>query len=236
MAWIGKSQGIFRLHSSDEHCGSYLTIDDAAEILDVPPTALETLPTRDLDGEVLINELDLHGSWGAGNLKSPNKAKEGNVARSLDELIVRKLLQITLPDCQVECQIPFGRKRVDLRFSHGGSSILVEFVGPFHFIPQYQREPTLPLARKREVEDHFRCECVIWPFWIQRCSRNVLAITDKTTDGLASVWSTKALFRDFVFPRSAQIILDLSASFAQYGPMDLDTCMETLILQSLCIR
>jgi hypothetical protein len=218
MAWIGKSQGLFRLHSSDEHCGSFLTIDDAAEILDVPPAALEALPTRDLDGEVLINELDLHRSWGAGKLKSPNKPKQGNVARSFDELIVRELLQITLSDCQVECQIPFGRNRVDLRFSHGGRSILVEFVGPSHFIPQYQRGPTSPLARKREVEDHFGCECIIWPFWIQRCSRNVLAITDKTTDGLASVWSTKALFGDFVFPRSAQIILDLSGQFRAIRP------------------
>jgi len=218
MAWIGRSEGIFRLHSSDENCGSYLTIDDAAEILDVHPDALGALPTTNFDGQMYVSELDLHKSWGAGKLQSPHKPKEGNVARSLDELIVKKLLQITLPGCCVECQIPFGRKWADLRFSYGGRSVFVEFVGPSHFIPQYQREPTSPMARKREVEDHFGCECVIWPFWIQRCSRNVLAITDKTISGLASVWSTKAFCGDFVFPRSAQIIIELSEQFGAVRP------------------
>ena len=135
------------------------------------------------------------------------------MARSLDELIVRKLLQITLSDCHVECQIPFGRKRVDLSFSIDGRRMLVEFVGPSHSIPQYQRGPTSPLARKREVEDHFGCNCIVWPFWIQRRSRNIRAAIDKTTAGLASVWSTKALFGDFAFPTSAQIIIDLTTQF-----------------------
>jgi hypothetical protein len=35
MAWIGRPQGIFRLHDSDAFCGSYLSVADAAEILAV---------------------------------------------------------------------------------------------------------------------------------------------------------------------------------------------------------
>ena len=54
---------------------------------------------------------------------------------------------------------------------------------------------------------------MVWPFWIQRCTRNIRAIIDKKTSGLASVWSTKALFGDFVFPKSAQIIIELSNQF-----------------------
>lgn len=213
MAWIGASQGIFRLHESDRYCGSYLTIDDAAEILEISPQALHALPIRWVDGQPLISELDLHKAWGSGSISSPEKPTEGNAKRSLDELIVRKLLQITLPECQVECQVPFGRKRVDLSFSAASKRFLVEFVGPSHFIPQYQRNPKSPLDRKREVEDHFGCECIVWPFWIQRCSRNILAMTGTNIDGFASVWSTKAFFGDFIFPRSAQIILDLSVRF-----------------------
>ncbi len=64
-----------------------------------------------------------------------------------------------------------------------------------------------------EVEDHFGCECMIWPFWIQRCSRNVLVLLDPSVQGLASVWSTKAFFGDFVFPQSAEIVLDLTTRF-----------------------
>jgi hypothetical protein len=141
MAWIGTPRGIFLLHRSDEYCGSYLTVDDAAEILDVPPTALETLSMKCIDDQRLIDELAIHKAWGSGKIPSPHSPKDGNVARSFDELIVRKLLQITLPGCQVECQIPFGRKRVDLSFSVGSRHVLVEFVGPSHFVPQYGRAP-----------------------------------------------------------------------------------------------
>jgi hypothetical protein len=213
MAWIGTSHGIFRLHDSDQYCGSFLTIEDAAEILEVTTDTLHILPTRLMEGSTFISELELHRAWGSGKIQSPQKPQEGNAKRSLDELIVRKLLQITLPDTRVECQVPFGRKRVDLSFTHQGKVIFVEFVGPSHFIPEYQREPTSPLARKKEVEDHFGAECVIWPFWIQRCARNIYAIIDKKTRGLASVWSTKAFFGDFVFPKSAQIIVELSDQF-----------------------
>ena len=213
MAWIGTSHGIFRLHDSDQYCGSYFTIEDAAEILEVTTDTLRILPTRVIEGSTFLSELELHKAWGSGKIQGPQKPQEGKAKRSFDELIVRKLLQITLPDTSVECQVPFGRKLVDLSFTYQGKVIFVEFVGPSHFIPQYQREPKSPLARKKEVEDHFGAECVVWPFWIQRCARNIHAINDKTICGLASVWSTIAFFGDFVFPRSAQIIVELSNQF-----------------------
>lgn len=207
MAWLGAPQGVFLLHDSDNYCGSFLPIEDAAEILEVKTEALSVMPTKSLNGSTVVSELDLHRALGSGKIESPLRP------RSLDELIIRKLLQVTLPETTVECQAPFGRKRVDISFTHQGKVTFIEFVGPSHFIPQYQREPTSPLARKTEVEDHFGAECVIWPFWIQRCTRNIRAILDKKTSGLASVWGTKALFGDFVFPDSAQIIVELSDQF-----------------------
>jgi hypothetical protein len=213
MAWIGKSQGVFRLHDSDNYCGSYISVPDAAEILEVDRSCLAALPLKTIDDEQFVSELDIHKAWGSGKIQSPQKPQHGTAKRSFDEIIVRKLLQITLPGCLVECQIPFRRKRVDLKVTYDGRCVLLEFVGPSHFIPQYQREPTSPLSRRREVEDHFGFECVIWPYWIQRCSRNVLALLDPSAPGLASVWSTKALFGDFVFPQSAGIIVDLTTRF-----------------------
>jgi hypothetical protein len=129
MAWIGKSHGIFRLHDSDQYCGSFLTIQDAAEILDLNTDELGSLPTRAIEGETFISELELHKAWGSGKIQSPQKPKEGNAKRSLDELIVRKLLQITLPGIPVECQIPFGRKRADLSFTHEGREVVPISVG-----------------------------------------------------------------------------------------------------------
>ena len=73
--------------------------------------------------------------------------------------------------------------------------------------------PASPLARKKEVEDNFGELCVIWPFWIQRCSKNIHSLLAPTVKGIASVWSTKAHFRDFVYPKSAEIIIALSSQF-----------------------
>jgi hypothetical protein len=75
MAWITKSGGVFRLHDSDNHCGSYLTVADAAEILEVDPPALTFLPTKIIAGEQFVNELDLHKAWGSGQIQSPEKWK-----------------------------------------------------------------------------------------------------------------------------------------------------------------
>lgn len=213
MAWIGKSQGLFRLHDSDNYCGSYVSVLDAAEILEVDCSCLAVLPLKTVDDEQFVSELDIHKAWGSGKIQSTQKPKHGTATRSFDELIVRKLLQVTLVGCLVECQVPFGRKYVDLKVTHDNRCVFIEFVGPSHFIPQYQREPTSPVLRRKEVEDHFGYECVVWPFWIQRCSRNVLAMLDPSVQGLASVWSTKAFFGDFICPQSAEIILDLTTRF-----------------------
>jgi hypothetical protein len=213
MAWIGKSQGIFKLHDSDNYCGSYISISDLAEILCIDQNNLKMLPTKQIDGATVISELIIHKEWGAGRILSQHKPRCGTAIRSFDEIIVMKLLELNLPECKVDHQVQFGRKFVDLKVTCEDTSIFIEFVGPSHFIPQYQREPVSPSARKREVEDHFDIECVIWPFWIQRCSRNIKALFSSDRDGFASVWSTKAFFGDFVYPKSADIIIDITARF-----------------------
>ena len=40
MAWIGRSQGVFKLRDSDNFCGSFLSVADAAEILAVSESAI----------------------------------------------------------------------------------------------------------------------------------------------------------------------------------------------------
>jgi hypothetical protein len=69
------------------------------------------------------------------------------------------------------------------------------------------------LERKKGAEDAFGCECVLWPYWIQRCSRNIRALFEKEIDGFASTWSTKAHFGDFQLPDSAGIIIDITKRF-----------------------
>ena len=218
MAWIRRAGGVFSLHDSDNHCGSYITIPDAAAVLEVPGQSLENLPSRIVQGAAVLSELDVHKAWGRGDIVSPQRPKIGNASRSFDELILRKMIQLTLPGAEVECQVSFGRKRVDLSVIHEGHQVLIEFLGPSHFIPQFRRHPSPPGDRKAEIEEHFGAECVLWPYWIQRCARNVRALMGEKVQGMASVWSTKAMFGEFVFPNSGEIIVEISARFNAVRP------------------
>ena len=213
MTWLGGPLGLFRLHDSDRYCGSYFLVEDAAEVLGMPRSALDGLPQEELGGVMVVSETVLRREWQSRRVASPHEPTTGGAKRSLDELIVMRLAQVALPGCSVEPQVPFGRKHVDIRVEWHGVPKFVEFVGPSHFIVSLGRTPSSPLARKQEVEDHFGYECVIWPYWIQRCASNVLTMFDGSVTGLASVWSTKAHFGDFVYQRSADLILAISNRF-----------------------
>ena len=44
MAWITRSEGVFKLHDSDNYCGALLSLTDAAEIMAVDPAVCFTAP------------------------------------------------------------------------------------------------------------------------------------------------------------------------------------------------
>ncbi|MAE19852.1 hypothetical protein CMK12_13145 [Candidatus Poribacteria bacterium] len=62
MAWITRSEGVFKLHDSDNYCGALLSLTDAAEIMAVDPAVLQPLASEDEEGVLRVNELDLHRS------------------------------------------------------------------------------------------------------------------------------------------------------------------------------
>jgi hypothetical protein len=216
MAWIGKSHGTFDLHNSDKNCGSFLSVSDAVEILDADAEHIEIYAKTDDDGRLWVSELDLHKRWGAGDIPSPHPSKVGAATRSFDELILEKLIRITLPSVEIVVQVPFGRKKMDLSVTYDGRTKGIEFLGPSHFIQQYQRELKSPLERKKEAEDFFGYECILWPYWIQRCSSNIRAVFDDSVTGKASVWSTKAHFGDFQLFDAAKIIHEITSRFRAF--------------------
>jgi hypothetical protein len=130
-------------------------------------------------------------------------------------LIVLTLFEIALPSAVLESQVGFGNRTVDFCVTNGSTKVVIEFFGPYHYIrrnPQ-QRTPIHPEIRKQQVEDFFGCECVVWPYWIQRCTANVKAIFEPSVHGVASIWSTSAQFGDFLFPDSADVILSSTQRF-----------------------
>jgi hypothetical protein len=222
MAWIGGSEGVFRLHDSDDNCGSLVSLSDAAEIFDVSVSALAklantTLKITEADGEKFVNELDLHKAWGSGAIPTTHPPKIGNAKRSLDELILMKLVKLTYPTASITPQMKAGRQQADLFVELDAKRVAIEFFGPSHFIPQFPGELKPPNERKATIEAQLKCECVVWPYWIQRCESNVRALFLPKTVGKASVWSTKAHFGDFVLSNSAEIVVELSQRFNAVG-------------------
>ena len=124
------------------------------------------------------------GKWWKENFSPEEKQR-----RSFDEIILNYLLRKTYPHCQVEVQKPCGGKAIDFLVAVGGNSIAVEFYGPGRGRFAERSKIEKDRRRKEEIENELKCECVLWPFWIQRCEQNVKALFDATAKGLGAFWS-----------------------------------------------
>ena len=128
-----------------------------------------------------------------------------------------KLVKLVYPTASITPQMKAGRQQADIFVELDGKRVAIEFFGPSHFIPQYSGELKPPDERRSAIEAKLNCECVVWPYWIQRCESNVRALFQPGTEGKASVWSTKAHFGDFVMTNSAEIVIELSQRFKAVG-------------------
>jgi|CXWL01.1.fsa_nt_gi hypothetical protein len=214
--WLGTSAGVFSLTNSDASCGSYIAIEDAARILEVEPDELSFIPFAEFGDKRFLTDQKLGRAWASGSIKSPrDRFQRGSAMISFDELIIMTLIEITLPGAEIEPQIMVGNRLIDFRVRYDGRSILLEFFGPYHFIHRsvHKRPPRDPRLRVLEMERTLKEECVIWPYWVQRCAANVKALFDIETRGIGSIWSTSAQFGDFFFSDSADIIRAINDRF-----------------------
>ncbi len=214
--WLRTSAGVFSLYQSDRFCGSYLTIEDAARILEVKPDALTDISSVQHGKKRYLTDKQLGRAWASGVIDSPrSRFRRGKAMISFDELIILTLAELTLPDAVIEPQVEVGKQIVDFRICHKNRSIVVEFFGPYHFIRRSLRQKNLvdPRRRVKDIEQSLHQECVIWPYWVQRCASNVRALFETDSQGIGSIWSTSALFGDFAFPDSADIIIGINARF-----------------------
>jgi len=215
MSILGNSAGIFRIDESDEKPGSFFLEEEAAAVFGVDEIAFANVPKSLVDDQVVLDERELQKAWYSNSIPGAPAVKIRNASRSFDELVLMEIMRRAIPGVQIESQVQWGRRSLDLRVTTPeGVSKIIEFHGPSHFAPSRYGAPTeAPSIRRREIEDAFGVECVVWPYWIQRSAANVRAIFDPEVQGLGLLWSTNVHFGSFVFADSAQIILELSERF-----------------------
>jgi len=213
LAVLGRPQGLFSLHHSDRCVGSWFSKSDVIDILGVLEVDLAGIPFKKIDGIDAIDERDLQKHWYSGAISNAPPSKIGTSTISLDEIILAKFIKVAYPKVIVEQQVPWRKRRIDLRVTLDRESKLIEFCGPSHFTSTGYGQPADPRLRKREAEMFFGIECVIWPYWIQRCTRNVHALFDQNVEGFGALWRTNSHFGSFMFENSAELIEQLTDRF-----------------------
>lgn len=129
-------------------------------------------------------------------------------------MVLISIIKRAFPLAEIEQQIRVGSHTLDIKLTVNGKTIFIEFDGPSHFASnKYGIPRDSPFRKKMIVEDKTQIEVVNWPYWIQRCERNVRAIFDNTIRGFAVLWSTNVHFGSFIFENSVQIIETLTNRF-----------------------
>ncbi|MHC1707442.1 MAG: hypothetical protein AB9842_07960 [Bacteroidales bacterium] len=215
MGLLGKPNGIFSLRDSDNNVGSYISKEDVSAILNVPQDDLCNLSFKRVVDYEVIDESSLRASWESNKIPSAPAYKMGNSRISLDEYILVAIIKLAYGESiQIQQQYPWGKKYVDIKVDLPDKSFFIEFHGPGHFIQMSARPPEDPFIRKRKIEEEFGVECYIWPYWIQRCARNLRILIGEINDnGRGALWSTKMHFGQFCFHNSSEIIANITSQF-----------------------
>lgn len=214
MGLLGTPKGIFKLNDSDKYVGSFISRSDLKDIFSIKDNDLNKIEFEIIDGEEYIDETSLRNYWAKDKIPNSPPYKIGNSRISLDEYILVSIIKKTFPNSIVEQQVKWGRKYIDIKVINGDYSFFIEFHGPGHFIQLSRRTPEDPFQRKFQIENEFGLKCFIWPYWIQRCSKNLkILIGELNENGYGALWSTKMHFGEFYFHNSADIIKEITRQF-----------------------
>ena len=225
-----KGSGLFDLNSSNKHIGSWFKRSDVAEIFSVPDANLNDINFQMKNGTEIINEKDLIQVFKSDNIpgfaRVYNKGKMPRGIDSLDEYVLMAIIKKEFPSIEIQHQheltIPnsIGRRRkrnVDFLLKKGNREIFVEFDGIHHFIPSRTARSfqTDAFYLKNKIESEYGIEVVNWPFWIQRCARNVEVLFDAKKEGFAALWSAdkSVMFSRFEIDNPADTIKKMTSRF-----------------------
>ena len=220
MGALGKSSGLFSLKESDKMVGSFFSVTDLYVILGIDKisvdefrSVLKQFGLISRNGFVDESKLYKKFDYLVERYSTPVSKKR----ISFDEYVIRSLIKDAIPEAVIEQQVIIpgicSNSPVDFRISYNGATIYLEFDGPSHFAQTGQYQVRDSRNKKKKVEDITGIECVCWPFWIQRCKQNVLALFDPSVKGIGALWSSKALFGNFCIEKPSELILSETKRF-----------------------
>lgn len=222
MTTLGKGHGIFKLEDSDHNVGSLFSFDDVFDILEIDRITREEFRQRCIDlcivnNNALIDEKDLYKHFSC--LKKMYSTKPLFTHVSLDECVLKALLSRALKGAEISQQVKQRisgspqPKVIDFRVQYDNQVVFIEFDGPSHYSNQYKSELPNPLDRKKRIEDATGSKCILWPFWIQRCEKNIRSIFDSSEKGLGALWSTNYFFGSFSIDKPSSVIIEETKQF-----------------------
>lgn len=206
-------KGYLSLSESDTNIGSFFSLDDICEILEIDDVKkacfLSALDNVGLVKNGFVDEKKLYPMW--KGLKKMFSSIQPLHYTSFDEYVLLAIFRRTFPNAHIEQQVKIGTKYVDFKISNNGETKYIEFDGPSHFISQKSLED--PFIRIQEIQKQTGCELVRWPFWIQRCATNAKILFNRNAHGYGALWSSTKYFGDFTISTPSSTIKALTQRF-----------------------
>lgn len=213
MSTLLNGKGCFSLLESDTNVGSFFSLDDICEILEIDDVKkacfLSALDNVGLVKNGFVDEKNLYPKW--KDLKKMFSSTPPLHYTSFDEYVLLAIFRRTFPNAHIEQQVKIEKIYVDFKISNNGETKYIEFDGPSHFISQKSLED--PQIRINKIQEQTGCELVRWPFWIQRCSANAKILFDRDMHGKGALWSSTKYFGDFTISAPSRTIKVLTQRF-----------------------
>lgn len=216
--------GIFDLSRNDNAVSSYYLLSDLVIMINKRLTQKNQITEdylkenyddliQDVDGQKVIDEKNgFKIIWGPqGNRRIPKDWKLK--PRTIDhyELVLYNIFTKVVGDQNVKLQYRIDNTGhpYDFMIDYQNQRYLIEFDGLIHFRGNNLENP----LNKLDVFEHEDYKLILWPYWIQRCERNLKVVLGLEKYGLGAIWGSNYHFGDFPWNNSYEIITRLNQQF-----------------------
>lgn len=215
-----RPSGIFNINNSDTHVSSYYTISDLTAIINsrLKPDSQITekfIRTNFSEQIETINGFDVIEE--IKNVPKIWKNKKLFYKKEIPkigfyELVLYNVFLKIIPKEDITLQYSIDGINYDFKIEYNNKKYIIEFDGIFHYKSFRGENIDNPLERFEKFNDN-DYKLIIWPYWIQRCERNLKVILGLEKFGLGAIWSSDYHFGEFPWGNSFEIINKLNKQF-----------------------